>query len=175
MHAWCATIRTVLLQLIMLDELKNDYRNPVDFCQNLNRVKVLCGSLWTFCNTPPIYTVGVAWIWHSSWGGCHVTCVWLLVYLLLQHTLAGLPYMEVTVWYTFWGGINCVQWMCCAGTHSVQPCLVPASMTPQKLWTDLNWLYTQERVLWRLDSTSYLSSSISTSRLRCTVHSIGTE
>lgn len=28
----------------MLDELKNDYRNPVDFCQNLNRVKlrVIC-------------------------------------------------------------------------------------------------------------------------------------
>ena len=27
------------LQLIMVDELKNDYRNPVDFCQNLNRVR----------------------------------------------------------------------------------------------------------------------------------------
>jgi len=26
------------LQLIMVDELRNDYRNPVDFCQNLNRV-----------------------------------------------------------------------------------------------------------------------------------------
>lgn len=24
----------------MLDELKNDYRNPVDFCQNLNRVSI---------------------------------------------------------------------------------------------------------------------------------------
>ena len=24
----------------MLDELKNDYRNPVDFCQNLNRVYI---------------------------------------------------------------------------------------------------------------------------------------
>ena len=29
----------VTLQLIMVDELKNDYRNPVDFCQNLNRVR----------------------------------------------------------------------------------------------------------------------------------------
>ena len=34
------TYITVTLQLIMLDELKNDYRNPVDFCQNLNRVAV---------------------------------------------------------------------------------------------------------------------------------------
>ena len=27
-------------QLIAVDELKNDYRNPVDFCQNLNRVSI---------------------------------------------------------------------------------------------------------------------------------------
>ena len=31
-------IGKLFIQLIMLDELKNDYRNPVDFCQNLNRV-----------------------------------------------------------------------------------------------------------------------------------------
>lgn len=30
-----------LFQLIMVDELKNDYRNPLDFSKNLNRVSVV--------------------------------------------------------------------------------------------------------------------------------------
>ena len=28
----------LMFQLIAVDELKNDYRNPVDFCQGLNKV-----------------------------------------------------------------------------------------------------------------------------------------
>ena len=35
----CVCVVYSTMQLIMVDELKNDYRNPVDFCQNLNRVR----------------------------------------------------------------------------------------------------------------------------------------
>lgn len=42
---WCAlnkiTAAHYVTQLIAVDELKNDYRNPVDFCQGLNRVCVI--------------------------------------------------------------------------------------------------------------------------------------
>ena len=52
----CASIRVYQLepammhmrpfpQLIMVDELRNDYRNPMDFCQNLNRVSRLQTAL----------------------------------------------------------------------------------------------------------------------------------
>ena len=34
-------------QLICVDELKSDYRNPMDFCKNLNRV-IGC-VLWYIC------------------------------------------------------------------------------------------------------------------------------
>lgn len=54
--------------LIMLDELKNDYRNPVDFCQNLNRLVLpeygvhlgvtlmllVCGFWFTFLFNVPL-------------------------------------------------------------------------------------------------------------------------
>ena len=33
-------------QLIAVDELKNDYRNPVDFCQNLNRASAVVFQLY---------------------------------------------------------------------------------------------------------------------------------
>ena len=37
-----ASLSNLLLsqQLIVVDELKNDYRNPMDFAKNLNRVSV---------------------------------------------------------------------------------------------------------------------------------------
>ena len=52
-----------VLQLIMLDELKNDYRNPVDFCQNLNRVYFVKKSS-TFSD-PAVTVCCCSWYYQS--------------------------------------------------------------------------------------------------------------
>ena len=50
----------VIIDMIMLDELKNNYRNCADFCQNLNRVSE------TLPNTKQFRS----WFWYmgSIWG-----------------------------------------------------------------------------------------------------------
>ena len=48
----------VIIDMIMLDELKNNYRNCVDFCQNLNRVS----------ETLPHTKQFRSWFCQSIWG-----------------------------------------------------------------------------------------------------------
>lgn len=79
-------------QLIAVDELKNDYRNPVDFCQNLNRASepavyryvVVVRSVLIF------FAVGFARIWSSPLPYSDTAVLRLLVYLCFQYPLAGL-------------------------------------------------------------------------------------
>ena len=86
-------------QLIMVDELRNDYRNPMDFCQNLNRVSrlqtALCDVNTIFVCIPFKYTASSTRVWPPRCRHADAAGVWLLVHVSIERTSAGLPHLEV--------------------------------------------------------------------------------